>query len=600
MQKRCRQQQAGTTEELPVRTWRARADASTGGKWRWVGVTVAACAMMAVHSPKCRASTVAGGNASAITWTTSLRLLLRNVEHPAGGKAAHQNGTAYVRRLRLMQGHLRWQWWLMTRPPAQRPELLRKAGRTGVQTVVDEAFSPSRRDRAAATLRLAGMSGNLADTLLNVLLMDSSRYVRLCTMGAFWRRPPDGLGTAELFWLALEAGSEKYTFHHDSRTWSLRAAEKVKWLRVRYHGSRLVFPARVSQQRFSLAEKRQAADLITHWHSSALGSLLLEAIRVKQETEATPIESPWQQQVPVYNQTRFLRIFCRCRPKGMKSELLALVEQSDVHTRQWLSPQGRGYFRSNRTDPLCLLMIDEGLNPTHYGIVKIGCSAAQYSPPEICAFSRHQQLADIQMVRKLCKARGIKPATKNPTASTVALFEIGTATTSHHGLSLTELQYGLLNWLIWVRAMPPAQRTAMLDWAYQRANVELAAMAFGPTRASKLGAARLLAAHENAPSQRLLAHLVANPSQAVSLTAMNAFWRFKADAAALAVLQRLAAAPKFTPWPSALAVTPKAWRVTLDGQSVLVRKRCRNIPFWLTRSAQHRKLLDALLAHQVR
>ena len=297
-----------------------------------------------------------------------------------------------------------------------------------------------------------------------------------------------------------------------------------------------------------------------------------------------------------YDPTRFLQIVCSCRSRAIAAHLLSQIAGSGGHTGQWLNPQGRGYYRSSRTDMLWFLMLDAGFNPTHYGIVKIGCSAAQYSPPEICAFSRHQQMADINMMRRWCKAHGIKPVRER---LTVVSYEVGTATISQHVLSLADLQYGLLGWLLWVRGMPHAERMGMMHWGTQPARLEMVAMSFAPDSSTKMAAARLLAAHDNACSQRLLARLMCSPSQAVSLTAMNAFWRMKPDAFVLATLKRLMRGRPVVAGPRCSVVRAGQWTIKFRGHTRAIAKRLRHVPYWLTQSTKNRTRLEKLLKHCV-
>ncbi|NNM87052.1 MAG: hypothetical protein HKL95_00865 [Phycisphaerae bacterium] len=566
-------------------------------RWRRiVAMATFACAVVAVTLPVCGAAAVSTGNKAAITWTASLQLLLRQCRRQASGNVAWKNGTTYLRRLRLMQGNLRWQWWLMTRPIAQRRRLIREARRAGFQMLVEQAFSPSRRDRAATIKRLAAVPGNLSDTLLGVLVMDSSRYVRLCAMKAFGKRSPDAYATAELFWLALEAGDGKYEFDRDGRTWHTLSTRGESWLRVRYHGSRILVKRPGSEERFSLREKQRATGVLVGWHSVVLRGLMLQMLRVKEARDLVYVEYPrrYPSAGSVYDQTRFVQVVRSCRSRDLAARLLSQIAGPGAHTGQWLNPQGRGYYRSRRTDVLWVLMLDAGFNPTDYGLVKIGCSAAQYSPPEICAFSRHQQKANIKMMRRWCKAHSIKPIRER---LAVVSYEVGPATTSPQVLSLTELQYGLLGWLLWVRGMPPAERSAMLHWGAQPARLEAVAMAFAPDASTKMAAARLLAAHDDSFSQRLLARLICSPSQAVSVTAMNAFWRMKPDAFVLARLKRLVRGPRVVAGRRCPVGPAGKWTVKFCGHTRAMAKRRIHAAYWLTQGLKNRTRLEKLLRH---
>ena len=567
------------------------------GCWR-VGVIMVVCTLVLMKVCACGAAAISDGPARRITWTASLQSLLGQCRRHAGGNVAQKDGTTYVRWLRLMQGNLRWQWWLMTRPIAQRRRLIREVRHPGFQRLVEQAFSPSRRDRAAATKRLAAVPGNLSDTLLGVLVMDSSRYVRLSTMNAFWKRSPDAYATAELFWLALEAGGGKYEFDPDSRTWDTLSTGGKPWLRVRYHGSRILVNLPVAAERFSLREKRQATGVLVHWHSAVLRRLMLQTLLFKKALDMMYIEYPSRYPVAlsVYDPTRFLQIVRSCRSHAVAAHLLSQIAGTGGHARQWLNPQGRGYYHSSRTDVLWCLMLDAGFNPTHYGIVKIGCSAAQYSPPEICAFSRHQQLADIKMMRRWCKVHGIKPVRER---LTVVSYEVGPATISQHVLSLADLQYGLLGWLLWVRGMSPTERMGMMPWGTQPTRLETVAMAFAPDSSPKMAAARLLAAHDNAFSQRLLARLICSSSRAVSLTAMNAFWRMKPDAFVLATLKRLMRGRQVVAGQRCPAGRVGKWTIKFRGHTWAIAKRLRHVPYWLTQGTKNRTPLEKLLRHCV-
>ncbi len=521
------------------------------------------------------------------TWTGALQTLLRRCEkipQPPAGRAQ------YWRRLRLMQGAVGWRRWLRTFSAAQREKLATAIKVAGARHLVRAVFSPARRDRAMAAAKLAAIAAPWSGALLNVLLADRSRYVRLCTMNALWRHAPDGPGTADLLWLAVETRGRTFAFHSRSRTWSPVPSQAPSVMHVRVGGSRVSVAITPSplQETFCGADRRRAADLLIHWHSSALTGLLLRAGHQQKSLSAivtVPVGSP----MTLFSQSTFLRIFRRCRPAAAAPYLLRWINATGGGASV-LAPQGWSYFRSSRTWPLCLLMLESGLNPAHFGIVKIGCSAASFRAPAICEFSRRQEAVNLARMRRWCQVRHILPAKRSLPANIPAANMMGLPADRGQKITLTDMELGLMGWFTWTGHLPVPQRQAMLAWGPK--HVQIAAMAFASGIKLPMTAARLLSPGTSAPAQKILLHLIRSPAEAVALGAVNAFWPHRPSAATVAAVQRLA-----HPHAHALAMAAPTWTLVYHGRRLIIPRHFRHQPFWQKPSPQGRIWLLRLLQH---
>ena len=541
---------------------------------------VALCGLgLLAPAPVLRAA--AGQSSARPTWTSTLQALLRRCEKIPQPVA---NAARYWRRLRLMQGAIGWRRWLGTLSAARRAELTTAIQAAGKHHLVWAVFSPSRRDRAMAATQLAPIAAPWSSTLLDVLLADPSQYVRLSAMNSLWRHAPDGPGTADLFWMAVETRGQRFVFHSDSRTWKKASAPGTSFVRVRVGGRRISVATAPVQGTFSGADRRRAADLLIHWHSPFLTGLLLRAGYQQEDLSAIITILPGSP-VTLFSLSRFLEIFRRCRPAAAEPYLLRWIDAPGGGAGM-LAPQGWPYFRSSRTLPLCLLMLDAGLNPTHFGIVKIGCSAASFSPPVICEFSRRQEAANLAKMRRWCQVRRILPAKARLPTDIPAANMIGLPANRRHDVTLSDMECGLISWYAWTGHLPAPQRHAMLAWGTK--HLQVAAMAFASGIEPGMTAARLLSPDASESAQRILVHLVRSPAEAVSVGAISALWVRRPNAAVMSAVQRLA---------QAHAVAAETWTLAFHGRRLVIPRRFRHQPFWQMQSPQNRIWVRRLLEH---
>ena len=519
---------------------------------------------------------VPGGNQAAaqIDRTAELRKLFTQCDKWISTATAPK--AAARRHLRFMQGELRWERWLSTLPANRRAELIAFASDVPTHSWIYGVFSPSRRDRAMVADRLTAISGKSSLILLDTLLLDPSRYVRLHAMNAFWTRCPDRAGTAELFWMAVEAHSGRdYLFDSTARRWMAAPTGKPPVVKVRFHGRRLAVPRVERKKRvFPAADADRATAILQHWHPPGLNRLLLQALRVEvgaQTWDANGID-PLPGGNEVCDEINFIELLRHPTPPWAAGYLLQLINKSrdgDGHdSARWVNPQGRYYFVDASTRPLWMMIIAAGMNPTHFGLVLVPRRHPRRM--QICAISETQQHAAIDKMRAWCRSREIKPtAVKLPARSANGIPV--QAVSSRHRFGLFELRYGLISWIRWAESLPQRQRQQMLAWGRQSDNIEQAAMAFAPSSSAQMEAARILAGDRGTAPRLILDRLARSMVPAVRLTAINACPTRHPRADAQTILLQLGIARGSAGVPG--RDSESKWTLIYHGQRLAISKR---------------------------
>jgi hypothetical protein len=492
--------------------------------------------------------------------------------------AAHGSLSLRERQqLRLRQGKLNWKQWLHTLPATRQTKLTAFAARATVHPWIYSVFSPRVRDRAAAVDKLAIQPGKSKQFLLDTLLIDPSRYVRLHVMNVFWQHQSDAMGTQELFWLAVEARSnQRYVFKTVSRIWRPVPVGKVPEVKVRFESNRVAVPAFTGHQRaFCASDGSRAAHLLIHWHPPELNSLLMRALQLDCLQPVLPGEG--FAGMSIGNESNFLLLLRQCPPKTAKGYLLEQIDRSTNFAQSWMHPQGRYYFVSSRTKPLSLLIIAAGMNPADFGIVT---SPVRWeNKPVQCCFAPAGEAAAIKKMQRWCRHHGIAPdQSRNFVNSHQLIDRMFNGAAPMHQSEKYDLQSGLIRWLFWAAALPADQRRAMLAWGEQSGNIEQAALAFAPSSSSQMDAARILSTYQDISARRILLHLLNSPVPEIAVTALNAVLAIRPDSQLRAVLGKITAATGPTPPPPMLPDKPWTRTMIFRGHRVVFYKHR-----WVTR-----------------
>ncbi|NNM86586.1 MAG: hypothetical protein HKL96_12625 [Phycisphaerales bacterium] len=562
-------------------------------------VVVAVSLLLAGAGQGVRASQ--GGFANKLDdWPHLLRQSLNRFEQQSGlHNGALPPGTQQSASVRLqMKGLINWNRWLVSLPPSERASLQQYTLVPTAQKAIEEAFAPSRRMRAASLKRIAGLAPSddvLRYALLDTLLLDSSRYVRLSVMNVLWKMPPDAKGAEELFWLAAKVNDDAdFVFYGGGRVWK----PLYKLLPPPQTSPGVILAPRPGGEihRFYAADRDRIMALLTHWSAPTLQQVLLAHL--------AGFESPGPEHVGYrkravrLNKLVYAELFAACRPRAAVGYLMNAAFYPAVHRGANLSPQGRptfsrSYYKNSRTDALFLLMLALGANPTHHGIVVIGQNIPNVwheVSPVIVAQSHKAQSQAISYMRGLCQSRHFRRFAGGLPAPAVAARHGDENRQAPRG-SLAQFRLAIKPWYLWAMQLPAGERSAMLVWGSQASIIENVALAFAASPASMRDACRELAADSGPQSQRILCHLLHSRHPSVQKEAMNALQGMKLDGQSVRALWLLATTLRL---PISDVQYDGVWHLMYHDRAIvvprLVKAVRRHACFWATKSSAFKLL----------
>ncbi len=471
-----------------------------------------------------------------ISWTGRLKTIVRLQAPFLQGDI-----TRRIRQnLRLAQGDICFHFWLRLQTPG-RQAVFHGLMPAKILRLICMAFSPSRRDRSTAAGRMATLPSPEADALLDTLVADPSRCVRLHAIRELTRIEPDTAGFTELLWLATcgkDAG--RLQFNPGPRTWrsyrrllsavpynpAPKPATRRTFHLVRCGSQLLDISDSGTVRHFRSTDARAAALALATWHSSAkhavLQSLLPSLLRHADRRGSNYFYNWESWPALVLQRVDTANLLRVARPQTLGAILLGMITLPTVGHGHGISPLGRRYFRSDHTFPLFEALILLGQNPIKNGIVLTGRRNyyGRQVPAIVCAISHRAQQRAIALVKRQFAARQITaPTLARPPAAPANPLLSGNFVARR--ISLCTMEIGIIHWLSWTARLPVNQRHAMLAWGLTGANVNQAALAFSPSASGQMGAARVLAGLQSPPAAMILVRLLKSRRPAVQLTAIS-------------------------------------------------------------------------------
>ena len=493
-----------------------------------------------------------GASASKLRdWPQMLRQSLVHFEKQSGlhnGSRPPATQQSAPRQLQI-EGLVNWNHWLMSLPAPRRASLEPYTLVPTAQKAIDEAFAPGRRMRAASLKYIVGLAPSydvLRYVLLDTLLLDPSRYVRLSAMNVLWTMPPDAQGAEELFWLAAEVNDDvDFVYYRGAHVWKplFKLPPQLPTPTIATPGPRL----HGEIHHFYAADHNRIMDLLTHWSKPAVQQVLLAHLA---SFEAPALaHDGYRKRAVRLNKLVYAELFAACRPREAIGYLMNAVFYTAGHGGASLSPQGRptfsrSYYKSSRTDALFLLMVVMGVNPTHHGLVVIGQNVPNVwheVSPIIVAQTQQTQAQAISFMRALCHRRHFQRFAGGLAAPAAATRQVREDNRTPRG-SLTQLRLGIKLWYLWTMQLPQARCSAMLAWGSQASRIENVALAFAAAPTSRRDACRELAADSSPQSQRILCHLLHSSNPLVQSQAIKALQGMKLDSQSVHSLWHLATA----------------------------------------------------------
>ncbi len=487
--------------------------------------------------------------------------------------------------------------WLQRQTPSARAALLHAAANPRLHAIWNDIFSPSRKQRILAARQLRLVKGRPADWLLDALLLDDSRAVRLTAMNAFWKRPPDAQGTADLYWLAVDTRPEAaMAFDAADRAWTLDPSPPA-FVMIRFHGQ--VEPRTKqagNEYFFSASDARRAADILIHWKPASLAAFFVAAT-VHDDTALTPNVLPYspppEAHWPMVDRWDFLRLISRCRPMGALPFFLRMMDRKQGQKMESLDWQGRRYYYNRSTDPLAMLLLTAGINPIHLGVVLTG--ERSKVTRQWAALSRRAQQHAMRVANVWCRSHGIRGAAGPYPKAIFGRKGIGKFEVNPSVMDLPALKLGLICFLCWAKTLPGNQAAALCRWGCDPKHIEAVSQAFAARYRTRLLGLRLIGGSTNPNAERILAHNIDSSSPTVELMAMNLFWHMPGSPAVLAALWKLATTP--TPVAERKMRSGGVWSVRFNGRFIHVARRIEPQGGRAREIGQNSHLAVSLLVH---
>ncbi|MHB1766992.1 MAG: hypothetical protein ACYCUV_03980 [Phycisphaerae bacterium] len=499
------------------------------------------------------------------------RKITRNIKGP--GRDARRRAA-----LRRYEGKLVLARWIDTAPKSYRKSLRQWVLHKHYAQVATAAFSPRRRERAGAVDKLQLINDKCSTWLLDALLMDDSRYVRLKALNAFWARGPDALGVRTLFWMAACTGYVPFDLGSGTFAWHLPTGRVPSTWLVDFHGKSV---AAVGGTRTVVypTDQRRACQILLHWQPQSLGKWLVKALTYGMTAVREwnfGVNSARSTGLCIQNWNNYRSLFESEPPPAAAPYLLGMLEGLGSDMNESLV-QGQKYYSNAFTEPLCLLFVDEHLNPTHFGLVTVpqgswhGVSVPRFIYPG-------QQALAINYMKECCHKRGIPAAhvsidSPNPTSFAPVILAFALKQLP----GLFGLKCGLINWYRWALHRPARSQSRMLDWGSKRSAILYVSMVFSREGKSQLCAAYALQLFKSSEEMRILAHLLDGNNQAASLAAMNVFWKVRPDAVVARAIWRRATVRDIPPWLPKRANSPLTWTFNFHQRQLIIYKQIQGV-----------------------
>lgn len=468
-----------------------------------------------------------------------------------------------IGELQFCQGLLRWAQAVQRLPLSSRQAFLNWGLSSQNRNLVAEAFSTTPGDRVAAARRLAQIRGPESDWILARLLGDRSPTVYIPAMDAVWNCKPTPAMVHAVWRDAMDifaAMGRRVVVNFDGKPVATYSAVTVH------------------------LDRHLASELLAHWNPPDLSALVMRRLR---DHCRMPHNSAGSIGVSVPPQLRgrdawFSSLLLAAHPAQAAPLLLHIMLMP-----RYLMPGNweSGYYYTQRTLPLLLLVELAKLNPKDYGLSDTGGFRGSGNRLEH-AWMSHSKAGEDRAVAKIIawyKAHGIVAASASdwaprqhqplpqaapnfppvrttwnteplsggafgravvslgsgqPAAAKRAIQQIRSiiareiglliaAESTDHGSALARVfadAEGFSQLSITALNLPLERRSELLQWALKPTELPWAADAFSPSAEQRCSAARSLAKIPGWQASCLLEHLLDDGQPAVVLTTMDALW----------------------------------------------------------------------------
>ncbi len=480
--------------------------------------------------------------------------------------------------LRRYEGKLLLARWIDTAPQLYRESLRQWIRNKQYAAVATAAFSPRRRERAAAIDKLNLIGDRCSTWLLDSLLVDGSRYVRLKALNVFWTRRPDALGVKLLFWMATCTGYAPFDLASGRYGWHVPAAAALSRWQVEFHG-KSVTAVGGSRTVINFSDQHRACQILLRWHPRSLGKWLVKALTYGMPDVGASdyvVNFSHSARFFIQNWNNYRSLFEMAPPPAAASYLLGFLEGPE----NGMNPSiilGRQYYSNAFTEVLWLLLVDEHLNPTHFGLVTVSQGASHAPRVKRFIYAGQQALA-IRRIKIWCNEHGIEAASAAaPPPNGAVSSPVIWAGVVKQWPGLFSLKCGMINWYRWALRRPAKSQKKILTWGARGSVILDVSLAFSQEGRSQLYAAYALPPPNGAAEMRALAHLIDGQSQAASLAAMNLFWKRRPDAVIVRALWRRATLREIPPWLPKRAGSPLTWTLHFRRRKLIIYKQIQGV-----------------------
>ena len=468
-----------------------------------------------------------------------------------------------IGELQFCQGLIRWVQMVQQLPSPSRQAFLNWGLSAQNRNLVADAFSTTPGDRVAAARRLAQIRGPESDWILARLLGDRSPTVYIPAMDAVWNCKP----TPAMVHAVWRDATDIF-------------AAMGRRVVVNFDGKPVATYSAVAVH----LDRHLASELLAHWNPPELSALVMRRLRFHCRMPHN-VAGSIGVSVPPQLKGRdawFSSLLLAAHPAQAAPLLLHIMLMP-----RYPSPGNweTGYYYTQRTLPLLLLVELAKLYPKNYGLSDTGGFRGSAGRLEH-AWMSHSKAGENRAVTKIIawyKAHGIVAATASdwaprrnrplpgaapdfspvratwnteplsagafrravvslgsgqPAAATGAIqrirsiiaWEVGqlvTADPTEHGSALAKIfadAEGFSQLSITALNLPLERRSKLLEWALKPTELPWAAEVFSPSAEQRCSAARSLARVPGWQASWLLEHLLDDGQPAVVLTTMDALW----------------------------------------------------------------------------